>query len=261
MVMRVMTGRLSVIIAGVVHCEWHVLRLPRAVTVKVILRAILSSMSGVQIAEIVEGWIGAGIGVKRILLPVEIDEFDREKHGEKGEDEEPAQAKPKPVERNQNLDATDRAEICEKTPNGTAVPNARLESAKQRREFSANNGLEIGNVLHRRILHNLLPRRMEVVAGAGGVESHDGDLALKVDGAVEIGDDERVLGEQRPESLVDVVVGFHLLDALLQGVILSSERGFAGLDKIRRGLVQRLSQNPQIDASDYFLDKDIRILL
>ena len=60
-------------------------------------------MPRIEIAKIVKRWIPSGVSIKRILLPVEIDEFDGEKNGEESEDQKPGQAKPKPIERSQDL--------------------------------------------------------------------------------------------------------------------------------------------------------------
>ena len=64
---------------------------------------------------------------------------------------------------------------------------------------------------------------MKIVAGTRGVESHYCDLTFEVDGAIQFGDGEGEVGEQGPELLVDVILGFHLLNALLQSMILMVE--------------------------------------
>ena len=70
---------------------------------------------------------------------------------------------------------------------------------------------------------NLLPSGMKIVARTGCVESHDGDLALKIDGAIELRHDGGEVDEQRLELLDSVILRLHLLDALLQSVVLRRE--------------------------------------
>ena len=61
---------------------------------------------------------------------------------------------------------------------------------------------------------------MQMVAGACGVESHDGDFLFKVDGAIQSSHDHGKPGQQRPKSLLHVVLSLHLVHAQLQRVIL-----------------------------------------
>ena len=66
----------------------------------------------------------------------------------------------------------------------------------------------------------LLPCGMQMVAGACGVESHDGDFLFKVDGAIQSSHDRGKPGQQRPKRLLHVVLSLHLVHAQLQRVIL-----------------------------------------
>ena len=70
---------------------------------KTIGKPVLPPVPRVEIAQIIHGWIGVRIDVKRILLPVKSNEFDGEENGEKGEEEIPGKSKPKSVERNQHV--------------------------------------------------------------------------------------------------------------------------------------------------------------
>ena len=55
---------------------------------------VLPSVATVEMARAVDRGIGGVISIERILLPVQRDEFDGEKHGEESEKQKPGQTKP-----------------------------------------------------------------------------------------------------------------------------------------------------------------------